>query len=102
MPAQKSLSSTALRTSIASLPPSGIASRALMARLMIEASSSTGSTSEKGAKGIDPNVLSERLDQEVRGLRDHLVGVDRLRIKRLPAGKGKQAGKRARHRSGHY
>ena len=81
--------------SMVSLPPSGMASRALIARLRIALSSWLGS--HRVVHSPPAVTISKRMQradgaaQQVLHGGDELVGVDRLRIERLAAREGEQA-----------
>ena len=76
-------------------PPSGIASRALVARLVRLASSCAGSTTTGQTSGAEVernlDVFAERPAQQPGDPGDQLVDVDALRPERLLAREGEQA-----------
>ena len=84
-----------LAVSIVSLPPFGIASRALTARLRIASSSWLGSAWARhsaAASTVSTVICSpERPPQQVRHAGDQPTDIDRLRIERLLPRKGEQA-----------
>ena len=77
-----------------SLPPSGMASRALSARLINAFSSWFGSAlvRQRPARqhGFERHRFAERAAQELAEARHQLVGVERLRRQRLLAREGEQ------------
>ena len=71
-----------------SVPPSAIASRALMAMLSSADSSCTGSARQVGCAGdveLDPDPLVERAAQHVGQRAEHRGDVDRRRLQHLAA-----------------
>ena len=92
--ATESGSMVTLPVSIVSVPPSGMASRALTARFtstssICPGSASTGHRSAAG-RGDQLDVGAERAAQHLLHRADHVVEVQHLRLDHLAAGEGEQ------------
>ncbi|MGJ3627028.1 hypothetical protein AB5I41_09130 [Sphingomonas sp. MMS24-JH45] len=78
--------------STVSWPPSGMASRALIARLMIAFSSWLESATASGASAsgaiLERDILADRAAQQLLQTRRALLRVERLGIERLPSREG--------------
>ena len=78
-----------------STPPSGIASRALIARLSSALSSWFGSQnvphSPPAGDDVEPDLLADRAPQQLLHRGDELIDVDGLGIERLAPREGEQA-----------